>query len=82
MDDYVITTADVRERFTDWYNGPKAPPLHEAQAEFDRWLNEVKAIAWAEGFDAGEKDIWQHEHSEDGWDADCVNNPYLEGDHK
>ena len=38
MSDYTVTTEDVRERFTDWYDGPKAPPLDESRAEFDRWL--------------------------------------------
>jgi hypothetical protein len=47
-------------------------------AEFDRWLNKLKAEIWAEGFDAGERDVWGHEHNEDGWDADCISNPYKE----
>ena len=48
------------------------------KAEFDRWLKQVKAEAWAEGFDAGERDVWEHEHHEDGWDSECIKNPYKE----
>ena len=48
--------------------------------EFNRWLKQVKAEVWAEGFDAGERDVWEHEHNEDGWDKDCIFNPYLEGE--
>ena len=40
MSDYTLTTEDIRERFTDCYDGPKAPPLNEARAEFDRWLEQ------------------------------------------
>ena len=32
------TTADVRERYTDWYDGVNAPPVDVSGAEFDRWL--------------------------------------------
>jgi len=46
--------------------------------EFNRWLKQVQAEAWAEGFDAGERDVWEHERNEDGWDSECTPNPYLE----
>jgi hypothetical protein len=49
-------------------------------AEFDRWLNKLKADIWAEGFDAGERDVWEHQHGEadENWDKDCIPNPYKE----
>ena len=50
--------------------------IGKAEAEFDRWLNKLKAEIWAEGFDAGERDVWEHEHNENGWDKDCIPNPY------
>jgi hypothetical protein len=71
VSDYTPTTGDVRARYvrdhgahfvSDW-------------AEFDRWLAEVKAEAWEEGFDAGERDV--HEHELTHWDdSDCIQNPY------
>lgn len=70
-----FTTEQVKYCATDGYRGIE-------EDEFDAWLQSVKAKAWAEGFDAGEKDVWQHEHAEDGWDADCIKNPYLEGEQK
>lgn len=42
--------------------------------EFDRFLANVRAEAWAEGFDAGERDVFEHERN--GWDRDCIPNPY------
>ena len=49
MPDYTPTTEEVRELFT---NGISRH-LTYAGAEFDRWLAEVKAEAWAEGASAG-----------------------------
>lgn len=40
MDDYTPSTEDVRESYT-YFRG--AIPLVEHEAEFERWLNEVKA---------------------------------------
>ena len=68
----IYTTERIRELFTDGGFWPGD--------DFDRWLKQIKAEAWAEGFDAGERDVWEHQHKEDGWDADCIPNPYLEGE--
>ena len=46
MDDYTPSTEDVRESYT-YFRG--TIPTVEHAAEFDRWLNEVKAEAWADG---------------------------------
>jgi hypothetical protein len=43
-------------------------------------LNEARAVAWDEGFDAGERDVWMHEEKND-WgrvDTKCIPNPYRE----
>lgn len=41
-------------------------------------LDAVKAEAWDEGFDAGERDVFQHEKH--GWgDERCIPNPYRKG---
>ena len=53
MDDYTPSTEDVRESYT-YFRG--AIPLVEHEAEFERWLNEVKAAAWADGANAGYAD--------------------------
>lgn len=77
---FMPTTENVRERYSDWYDGPIEVSIDIADAEFDRWLKQVKAKAWAEGFDAGERDVWEHQHGEAGedWDKDCIPNPYIE----
>lgn len=31
--------------------------------------------AWEEGFQAGEQDVFEHEHTGD-WDSECIKNPY------
>jgi len=41
-------------------------------AEFDRWLKAIRAAAWDEGFDAGERDTFEHET----FDEPCIENPY------
>lgn len=68
MDDYTPTTEDVRESYT--YLRGTIPTVEHA-AEFDRWLNEVKAEAWEEGANAGYVDaLLGHEP---------LRNPYTHG---
>ena len=50
MDDYTPTTLEVRESYT-YFRG--TIPLVEHAAEFDRWLNEVKAEVWEEVVNMG-----------------------------
>lgn len=47
----------------------------EVDAEYANWLRKVKAAAWAEGFNAGERDVFEHD-----WEKDepCIPNPYLQ----
>ena len=48
MSDYTPTTEEIRAGYsTATYDDAKA------EAEFDRWLAEVKAEAWQEGWDIG-----------------------------
>ena len=65
MDDYTPTTKDVRESYT-YFRG--AIPTVEHEAEFDRWLNSIKAAAWADGADAGYVDALL--------DRETMRNPY------
>ncbi|WP_054953071.1 hypothetical protein [Flaviflexus massiliensis] len=39
----------------------------------DRWLDEVRAEAWDEGFDAGERDAFDLDENPD---HECLKNPY------
>ena len=48
MSDYIPTTEEVRLD----YAPAKTFPA-DAEEQFDRWLAEVKAEAWQEGFDRG-----------------------------
>lgn len=57
----------LRYRFYAEDNGVE---FHEG--EFERWLADELARAWDEGFEAGERDVMQHE----SWDEPCIENPY------
>lgn len=39
-------------------------------------LNKIRAEAWDEGFDAGEADVYMHDTTPEGYDVDCIENPY------
>ena len=62
MSDYTPTTEEVRGAFVvgcDFSNhlGAGSDDLSDASSpEFDRWLNEVKAQVWEEGWHTGNKD--------------------------
>lgn len=64
---YTPTTDEVREEYAYYLNPQRL-------AEFDRWLNEIRAEAWDKGFNAGEKDVFMHEVN--GFGTKCVENPY------
>lgn len=38
----------------------------------------TKAKVWDEGFDAGERDVFEHERT--SFDRPCIQNPYRRGD--
>ena len=52
----------------------------ESEAAARRAVKQIKADAWDEGFDAGERDVMEHES--DGWDRDCIPNPYRKATHE
>lgn len=63
MSDYIPTTKQVKAD----YSYAETPVRHsygftskDYDAEFDRWLAEVKAQAWADGYTAGTHD-WRTE---------------------
>lgn len=81
MSEYTPTTDEVQRSY--WRGTAFHSVDHiKEDAAFERWLKQVKAEAWAEGFDAGEQDVWEHQYGEAGedWDKDCISNPYLEGE--
>ena len=49
MSDYTPTTEEVRNIFSWNHDGAEV----DAKIGFDRWLAEVKAEAWQEGYAAG-----------------------------
>lgn len=82
MNDYTPTTEEVRDGYELNASDLCRQPLghRDHYAEFDRWLAEhdrqVKAEAWAEGFDAG------HYTGDEPRECECKTNPYLNGDNK
>lgn len=57
MAEYTPTTGDVRERFIDGAMVTGfAHSRNKARRGFDRWLAEVKAEAWDEGYKNGYRD--------------------------
>ena len=61
------TTEDVRESYT-YFRG--TIPTVEHAAEFDAWLNSIKAVVWAEGAYSGYEDALA--------DRETMRNPYVE----
>lgn len=51
MSDYTPTTEEIRESYVLMQ---KCGAYPEPEAEFDRWLADVKAQAWHEGLEAAE----------------------------
>ena len=83
MSDYTPTTDDVEDAWCSRYDGEHAWASGEErrgyEAEFYRWMEQVKAEAWQEGHDAGWED--RHEDALIGWMASGphesdAHNPY------
>lgn len=62
MTEYTPTTGEVRSLYKSgaWLMTDRAPNRFDREkyegvlfGEFDRWLNEIRAEAWTEGFDKG-----------------------------
>lgn len=49
---YTWTTDAMREEYI-WRNRPR--PSEESAAEFDTWLDQVRAEAWDEGYTIGNR---------------------------
>lgn len=81
MSDYTPTTDKIEDAWCYRYDGKHSwasgEELRRHEAEFDRWLEQVKqearAEAWDEGFDAGERDAF---HLDTHPDHTCTPNPY------
>lgn len=55
MNDWTPTTEDVREDYRD----ARIMGDRDPDAEFERWLKQVQAEAWDEGYSASET-TWKH----------------------
>ena len=79
MSEHVPTTEDVRDVYA-WDDAYGGGIDYEKAAKFDRWLAEytraMKAGAWDEGFDAGERDVMQHKTWDEPCIEPCIENPY------
>ena len=68
MSDYTPTTEEVREGYSAEYDGCDCENCQYDRIAFDRWLAEVKAEAWDEG--------WMH-NVDERWSSRS-DNPYRE----
>ena len=71
--EYTPTTEQVREAWRTARHDPGVLPDDVAFAEFDRWLAQVKADAWHEGYNDGRR------QDAEGDDGPQFTNPYHEG---
>lgn len=78
MSEYTPTTADARGKYATHqgarYRGQKY--LDRRRAEFDRWLEQVKAEAWDEGNEAGWTEANAHHENADTYPKLTITNPY------
>ena len=56
MNDYTPPTEQVREIYSEIRHESTGLGLDPHRAEFDRWLEQVKAEAWHEGYGCGRDD--------------------------
>ena len=52
MSDYTPTTEEVSGAYNFWLQQCSEETVEEITEKFDRWLAEVKAQAWEEGYNA------------------------------
>ena len=55
MSDYTPTTEKMFEAYYNFLRHTSRSG-RDAQAEFDRWFEEVRSKAWEDGYDAGNSD--------------------------
>lgn len=87
-DDYTPTTDYVEEAWCPRYDGEhawfKGDDRRGYEAEFDRWLKQVKAEAWDEGKRASDT-AWEHAYfghpvpEGEFCPECCTGNPYRQG---
>lgn len=73
--EYLTEQAEVAQLLRECIQHDLGAPAMADRILRSRWLRSDRARAWAEGFDAGERDVWDHERSRD-YDRPCVTNPY------
>lgn len=71
MTEYTPSTANIGIAWEDWMN-LLGKPHRRARDEFDRWLNQVKAEAWQEGYNKCDSDYGARYFDPD------ARNPYIE----
>lgn len=74
MSDYTPTTWTVRSAWASLAEDEQGVDFDLAAAEFDRWLAEVKAAAWFDGYNRGNLDGYF------GTNDERKNSPYAEHD--
>lgn len=80
MTDDTWDEAYISSAFVSWHTAPSEDgsyiPMTEDEAStvFDKWLNEVQAKAFDEGFDQG-----HYVNDSEDRDCGCRENPYREG---
>ena len=72
MSEYTPTTPEVASAYSMHQYGVLAYEGTQGRAEFDRWLNRIKADAWDEGHDDGQTN--EHEFRP----GRKITNPYRE----
>ena len=82
MSDYTPTTEEVRNQYVfsaSVIDETRFVDPTQGEAEFDRWLAEVKAEAWEEGESDGR---WNEEHQAmiERGNREAIANPYRQGE--
>ena len=85
MNDYTPTTEEVRSAYHYYGKYPELAPDDNTVtgAEFDRWLRQVKAEAWAEGAQSECDYNWRCDEAQAAGLGVMIfrpKNPYLSGD--
>lgn len=76
MNDHQLTMNHIRDNFrmTRWYDMSEQEATEAFDAFMAAHVRVVAAQAWDEGFDAGERDVMNHEMN--SYDDACIANPY------
>ena len=73
MSDYTPTTPVIRGAYIQLHSDASWESKQPRLDEFNRWLDEVRAEAWDEGFNTGVEDSFDFIESEN---HECIPNPY------